>query len=109
VATAVKEETVDETMEVEEAFYPIEYWNPHLPNERIYEPGNGDDPAAVRHVDFMAGYYRATEPWQVALIEEYVPRAYVADTTRLITCHRCGWATKSSEAFEVHTRNCGTA
>jgi hypothetical protein len=107
MATATREpETVVET-----AFEPVEYWNAVRPNEVLIarRPGPKDrdyDAAADPSVTFFAGYFRATEPWQVELIDTYAgDRAFRADISpsqEPIRCDKCGWETRSSQAFRHH-------
>ena len=93
------------------SFEPVEYWNAVWPNEELIArtPGPMDknhDPAADRRVNFLAGYFRATEPWQVELIETYArDRAFKADVFEPadpMRCEKCGWETRSSRSFMHH-------
>jgi hypothetical protein len=90
------------------AFEPVEFWNAVNPNqvlvERPQKPlGRDYDPAAERTVTFLAGYFRATEPWQVKMIERTLPGiAHRADSPTEWTCRKCGWVTRSQAAFAHH-------
>jgi hypothetical protein len=106
MATATREPEI-----VESAFAPVEYWNAVRPNEvliaRLPGPKDRDyDAAADPSVTFFAGYFRATEPWQVELIDTYAnDRAFRADISpsqEPIRCDKCGWETRSSQAFRHH-------
>lgn len=90
------------------AFQPVEFWNAEFPNQKLIvrEPGRrapDHDPAFDPTIKFMGGYFRATEPWQVDVIErELAGVAYRADSPNEWTCHKCGWVTKSQKAFQHH-------
>jgi hypothetical protein len=89
-------------------FTPVEYWNPDAPNQliRVRAPGPmapGYDAAYDPVIRFMGGYFRATEPWQVEVIENTKGVvAFRADSPSDFTCHQCGWVTKSQQAFQRH-------
>jgi len=89
-----------------EAFEPVEFWNAVWPNEDIVvrEPGRiTSDPAANPRVKFLAGYFRATEPWQVEVIESVAKgRAHRADAPKPFVCKTCGWQSRSQDAFAYH-------
>lgn len=56
-----------------------------------------------RRVKFLGGYFRATEQWQVDLIEQNAgARTYRADAKKEMICPKCGWITKSTEAYQRH-------
>lgn len=85
-------------------FEPVEFWNPVYPNENLTLHVAGTDPAAAPVIAFAAGYFRATEPWQVEAIEKNLSnRVFRADGSNDLICSRCGWTTKSVEAFNYHS------
>jgi hypothetical protein len=92
----------------EDPFEPVEYWNAVNPNQhlRVRKPGPlapDHDPAADPEIRFLAGYYRATEPWEVAVIDrELAGVAHRADSPSEWTCQKCGWVTRSQKAFAHH-------
>jgi len=80
-----------------------EFWNPVYPNEILVGDGDEPDSAMRRRIQFVAGYFRATEDWQVRLIEENAAnRTYKADTETEMTCPKCGWITRSTAAYQWH-------
>lgn len=90
-------------------FEPVEFWNAVNPNQRIVvrDPEaarqKNYDPAGERQLRFLAGYFRATEPWQVEVIErELAGIAHRADSPTEWICQKCGWGTKSQKAFSHH-------
>lgn len=91
-------------------FTPVEFWNAVFPNEHIVirEAGRlpeGHDGAADPRIKFLAGYYRATEPWQVEVIEKTCKdRAFRADSPEDWRCEKCGWISKSQKAFAYHIK-----
>jgi hypothetical protein len=95
--------TVDEP-----EFQPVEYWNAVNPNQHIRVRQHGPlpvnhDPAADPEIKFLAGYYRATQPWEVEVIERTLPGiAHRADSPSEWTCQKCGWVTRSQKAFTHH-------
>lgn len=95
-ATAEKPQT-------ETAFAPVEFWNAHYPNEEIRIP-TSKDPAAAKVVRFFAGYFRATEPWQVEAIERHSLHAKRGNLGESVQCTTCGWTTKNSAAFQFHVQ-----
>lgn len=81
----------------------VEFWNPTYPNEIVRVRDKDTDPAAAKVIQFLGGYFRATEPWQVEAIEKYLgPRAYRSDANVDLECPRCGWVTRSQGAFKQH-------
>lgn len=98
------------TAEKETEFTPVEYWNAVFPNEDIVVRPKGRipedyDPAGDRRIKFLAGYYRATEPWMVEVIErECKGRAHRADSPEPWVCETCGWQSKSQKAFSHHQK-----
>ena len=108
MATVTIEPEVKETT----TFVPVEYWNAVWPNEQLVKRDPGPmgkdyDPVYEKSVSFLAGYFRATEPWQVELIENNArDRAFKADLRddeAPMRCAKCGWETRSSRAFMHHT------
>lgn len=84
-------------------FEPVEFWNPVYPNEHIYVHLQGHPAEYAQNIHFLAGYYRATKPWEVDAILEACPgRVYTADTDSQIRCDKCGWATRSTAAMMYH-------
>ena len=95
----------------ETAFAPVEYWNAVRPNEVLVArssgpKGQGYDAAADPTVTFFAGYFLATEPWQVEMIETFAGdrafRSDIGESAPPIRCDKCGWETRSSQAFRHH-------
>lgn len=85
------------------AITPVEFWNPVYPNETFVADGEEPDSALRRRFQFVGGYFRATEDWQVELLNNHGgDRVFRADSTKEITCPRCGWITKSVMAFQRH-------
>lgn len=94
---------VEMVEDVQQEFEPVEFWNPVYPNERLVLHTQGMDPASAPVIGFVAGYFRATTPWQVSAIESNLEgRAFRGDAKTEMTCRKCGWITRSSEAFNYH-------
>lgn len=89
----------------EKTFTPVEFYNAHFPNQVLVDGADRpNDPESSRRIKFIAGYFRATEPWQVALIEQGCrdrsgnPYAHPADMPEQ-THPKTGWVCKSSRAY----------
>lgn len=90
------------------AFEPVEFYNATFPNQLLIgRSAESDDRAKDPTVKFLAGYFRATEPWQVEMIERGcvdesgIPYAHRADSPEQ-TCPKCGWVCRSTKAFTYH-------
>lgn len=103
IAPPIMKSTPIDTSEAPDDFKPIEFWNPVFPYETIYVHQGGMPAEYAQEVKFLAGYYRATKPWEVEAIEEACGgRVYTADTKNQIRCEKCGWATRSTAAYSYH-------
>ncbi len=87
-------------------FEPVEFWNALFPNEEIRIPTNKKDRAADKKIKFFAGYFRATEQWQVDAIEKHAPHAKRADSPTPFTTEG-GWTTRNSELFKEYSQRYG--
>lgn len=89
-------------------FEPVEFYNATYPNQKLVDRSvDREDHAADPTVNFLAGYFLASQPWQVELIERAcvdssgIPYAHKADGVEQ-ECPTCGWPSKSSRAFVHH-------
>ena len=97
-------QTKPEKVVMEEGFQPVEYWNARYPNHELIQR-NGPNEDSDRKINFFAGYFRATQPWQVEVIEQELKDiAFRADSPEEWVCETCGWPTKSSKAYMHHIR-----
>jgi len=100
---AIMKTPMEDTTEVPAGFKAVEFWNPVYPNEHIYVHESGLPAEYAKEIHFLAGYFRATKPWQVEAIKEACGgRVYTADTSSQMRCDKCGWATRSTAAFAYH-------
>lgn len=99
----IMKQVPEDTSETPTGFKPVEFWNPVYPFETIYVHVSGQPAEYAQEVKFVAGYFRATKPWQVQAIKEACGgRVYTADTGSQMRCDKCGWQTKSTAAFSYH-------
>jgi hypothetical protein len=113
---AVAEKVDQPRIEEADAFEPVEYWNPVYPNEQIViRPRKIDkdhDGAMDPTIQFVAGYFRATMPEQVTVLEgdpQISARIYKASSgnEENFRCDKCGWLTKSVAAMNYHMQQHG--
>lgn len=92
--------------DVPKAFKPVTFWAvgpaPFFPNPRVHHPDIGHEP-----VKPVRGAYVAQTPRQVEVLERTLRNvAYREDLPEPIECGACGYAPRSSKAFQRHFREC---